>query len=964
MSSPIHLEVLSYTKNMQLKIVCLLLALCCSLSPSSAYSYELPAKREPWVTSRIVGSSEAPPPYRAERLHPNLQFRNPVEMVALPDSNTWLVIEQRGPIYALQNDGTTNLVIDIKRELPGAQEVYGFAFHPKFKENRKVYICYINKPEVEDNTHVSEFILPAGQTLKIDPKSERLLITWRSGGHNGGSIKFGPDGMLYMSAGDSGPASPPDAFKTGQNISDLLSAISRIDVDHPSNGKPYSIPSDNPFLKTPGARPELWCYGLRNPWRMSFDSVTGALWVGDVGWEIWEMVYKIQRGANYGWSVWEGPQMIHPDLPLGPTPVTPPTHVHSHSEARSITGGYVYRGKKFPDLVGRYIYGDWVTGKIWALQEKKNGKPEVHEIANTGLSIICFGESNEHELTVVSYDGGIYELKPNRVTAVATSFPRKLSDTGIFRSTKKHQPAEGVLPYDINVEMWSDGTFAERFIGLPGTSKIGKFDKGDFSKGETQGAWRFPTNTVFAKTIYLEQERGNPASRRRLETQVLHYTGDDWKAYSYHWNKEQTDAVLFDGEGREETYQIKDAASGKSQVWVWRYSNRTECMVCHLTRTGTIHSFASFQLDKPAKQSGNSENQLEILKQLGLFEHPVPAYKRMAAITDEAAPLNDRARAYLHVNCSHCHRFGGSGASTIDFRWEMENDKILAIDTAPTQGTFGLTNPHVITAGNPQESVLMYRFSKLGRGHMPYLGSQEIDTTALKLLARWIRDLPGGKKSDITPTLDKAETPSQTLATLTALELEPQKWSLQERDAFIQIGLASKKPEIHELFERFLSTTQRSKTLGTSIRPESILSLKGDKERGRSIFFSATLQCTQCHQLQGTGRSFGPDLSKIGSKYDRAKLLENILEPSKTIDPAFRSYMVETKGDLVYSGFVLSRTPKEIQLKDANAQIIKLVMSEVSKVQEQKLSAMPEMLLQNLTAQEAADLIEFLASLK
>ncbi len=865
-----------------------LLALLLAILPLMASLAELPEKRQPWVTSRIIGNAEAPPPYRAERTFTKFHFRNPVELVPMPGTNLWFLVEQRGPIYSFPFDGqttSTNVVIDLKRDLPGFHEAYGLAFHPQFAKNRKIYLCYINKPDVDDNTHVSEFTLPDAQPLRIDPKSEHIIITWRSGGHNGGSIKFGPDGMLYMSAGDGGPASPPDLYKTGQNMGDLMSAISRIDVDHPANGKLYSVPKDNPFLNTPGARPELWCYGLRNPWRMSFDASTGSLWLGDVGWEIWEMVYKIQRGANYGWSVWEGPQLIHPNEPLGPTPVSAPTYAHSHSEARSITGGFVYRGKQYPDLVGSYVYGDWVTGKIWALREQKNGKPLVREIANTAQAIICFGEDHNRELLVVSYDGGIFELKPNKATAVATNFPRKLSDTGLFRSTAKNELAEGVLPYDTNVEMWSDGAGAERFIALPGNSTISKFAKGDFSKGETQGAWKFPTNTVFAKTIYIEQERGNSTSRRRLETQLLHYTGDDWKAYSYHWNRDQNDAVLFDGEGREETYQVKTSASGKPEAWTWRYSNRTECMVCHLTRTGTIHSFASFQLDKPATSNGKSANQLELLKKLGIFEHPIPQYQRMASLADEQASVNDRARAYLHVNCSHCHRFGGSGASTIDFRWEMANDKMLAIDVAPTQGTFGLDNPHVITPGRPQESVLLYRFAKLGRGHMPYLGAQEVDGNALKLLERWVHGLPSTNSSAAKLDIStKLETTSQALAAICALEETPEKWSMQEREAFIQQGLASTRPEIHELFERFLPSNRRSKTLGTNIRPKDILSLKGNAERGRSVFFNTTgMQCTQCHQVQGAGRSFGPELSKIGLKYDRAKLLENIWNPPRIL---------------------------------------------------------------------------------
>ena len=162
-----------------------------------------------------------------------------------------------------------------------------------------------------------------------------------AGGHNGAHLQFGPDGCLYISTGDGGQSFPPDGRNTGQDISDLLAAILRIDVDHPDPGKLYSIPADNPFVSTAGARGEIWAYGLRNPWKICFDPADGSLWVGDVGWEMWEMIYRIERGGNYGWSIVEGqPSRCTPSGKRGPTPILPPTVEHDHTEARSITGGY------------------------------------------------------------------------------------------------------------------------------------------------------------------------------------------------------------------------------------------------------------------------------------------------------------------------------------------------------------------------------------------------------------------------------------------------------------------------------------------------------------------------------------------------------------------------------------------------------------------------------------------------
>ena len=170
--------------------------------------------------------------------------------------------------------------------------------------------------------------------------------------------------------------SPPDVMMTGQDCSDLLSSVLRIDVDHAEPGKPYRIPPDNPFVNMPGVRPEIWAFGFRNPWKMSFDRATGDLWVGDVGWELWELIFKVKRGGNYGWSVMEGPQPVNVEGRRGPTPILPPIKAHPHSEAASITGGYVYHGTRLPELAGAYIYGDYqIRHHLGASQSQARRSP-------------------------------------------------------------------------------------------------------------------------------------------------------------------------------------------------------------------------------------------------------------------------------------------------------------------------------------------------------------------------------------------------------------------------------------------------------------------------------------------------------------------------------------------------------------------------------------------------------------
>src|SRR5208283_933503 len=313
--------------------------------------------------------------------------------------------------------------------------------------------------------------------------SELVILEWRTepAGHNGGCLRFGPDGFLYVSMGDGAAPSPPDGYDTGQNLTDFLSTILRIDVDHQADGKPYAVPKDNPFVAFPGAKPEIWAYGLRNPWKMSFDRASGDLWVGDVGWELWEMVYRVRKGGNYGWSIMEGPQPVRPNAKRGPTPILPPAIAWPHSEAASIIGGFVYRGAKFKDLAGCYICGDWMTLKLWATKFDGDKQVSHREIVQGRQKIVAFMEDRQGELYWLDYDeagkGGIYTLAPNEAAAYdPAAFPRKLSETGLFASVERHEPAAGVIAYAINAEPWMDHATAERLLALPGTATVQVYD--------------------------------------------------------------------------------------------------------------------------------------------------------------------------------------------------------------------------------------------------------------------------------------------------------------------------------------------------------------------------------------------------------------------------------------------------------------------------------------------------------
>ncbi|MDA1016017.1 MAG: PQQ-dependent sugar dehydrogenase, partial [Planctomycetota bacterium] len=560
------------------------------------------SERVAWTQTRVLGSPDPPPPLRTRVAFPQLQrFHNPTVISSAPGTNRLFVAEQGGKIYSFEPDETVtaaDLFLDVselvKAEIEskpagpvnGLSAVYGLTFHPDFANNRQCYVCYVvrgkERGQLAGGTRVSRFTVSKDGVPTCDTSSEQIVITWLEGGHNGGCIKFGTDGKLFVSTGDGGFANPPDGLDSGQDLSNLLSCVLRIDVDAPDEGKAYSIPKDNPFVGLDKARGEIWAYGFRNPWKISVDRATGDLWVGDVGWELWELVYRVERGGNYGWSIVEGRQSVHPERKHGPTPILPPTVELPHTDGVSVTGGFVYRGRKFPELVGQYIFGDWETRRIWSVTwDGKKAGPKQDLVPAT-VRVVGFAETHEGELYVLDYsDGTVHDFFRNEVAAVDAPFPTKLSETGIFASLVDQQPAAGVVEFSVNVEQWMDQALARRFIGVPDSGSITVRDpKSRVTGSMFQRAMDFPLNTVLAKTISIEAERGKPQSARFVETQILHWDGYTFQGYSYAWNDDQTDAELVERRGKDVEFPVV-TADGSKTVSKWHFPSRMECARCH-----------------------------------------------------------------------------------------------------------------------------------------------------------------------------------------------------------------------------------------------------------------------------------------------------------------------------------------------------------------------------------------------
>ncbi|AWM36506.1 Soluble aldose sugar dehydrogenase YliI precursor [Gemmata obscuriglobus] len=969
------------------------------------------AKRKPWTASKVTGSPEPPPKFRAVRAFPQVQVRHPVFFVPCPGTDRVFVGEQEGVMYSFANtpDAKRELAFDFGKELktveklPGAKgvgELYGLAFHPEFAKNRHCYVCYTLNPKTPakdgrfaDGSRVSRFKVTDTNPPRLDPASEEIVLTFVGGGHNGGDLHFGPDGYLYISTGDAASPNPPDPLGTGQDCSDLLSSVLRIDINKKDGGKNYAVPQDNPFVGLKDVRPEIWAFGFRNPWRMSFDRKTGDLWVGDVGWELWEMVHKVEKGGNYGWSITEARQPVRPDQKIGPTPIRAPVIELPHTIAASVTGGYVYRGKKFPELAGAYVFGDWETRRVWAARFDGGRLTEMPEIMKPTVRPSAFGQDADGELYICDYDSGaIYTLERNTSNAANTQFPTRLSETGVFADVKKLEPAEGVIPFYVNGRQWQDGATADYLLALPGLSTVSFFEKPRPLPGQVfwhNFAMRFPKDAVLVKTLTLDVLGEKNLVETRAETQLLHFDGEDWRGYTYAWRDDQSDADLVPAEGGEKVFTVATGGKTEKGAWaavgkreqMWTFHSRAQCLSCHNAWSEYSLAFNIRQLNRAPLFGGEkATNQLVHLTtegyahRIGDNEHVLPPFSA-ASVKKEPAlvplqadgTLDAKARSYLHVNCAHCHRFGGGGGQVV---LELDAAKPLRetgiFDVRPRQGDFGLPDARIVAPGDPYRSVLFYRMAKFGRGRMPHLGSEFPHAHALDLVGKWIASLSSPPKDWTFPNPDLTR-PEKAYVTFGeawpfARALALGKIDDKIADDLPPLVAKHGTPLVRDLFEGHTPAAPGARKLGANPRPASVLTLKGDPQKGAALFANKEMKCANCHKIGNTGGAVGPDLTTIGKVRTRSELLDSLLNPSAKVEPQFATYNVRTKDEKTYTGVLVKRDEKQLVLRDAENKEIAIAGDEVESVRPSRLSLMPDGLLSALTPQDAADLLEYLAT--
>ena len=745
----------------------------------------------PATTSRVIGSPDPPLPYRVQRAYPEWKLHSPIFAILQPGTNQFLVLDQDPKSgkarMARTGKAQNDEELEVLHELSSV--AYSITFHPDFMTNGYLYVG--DNAAVDGGpkkSRVVRYTMQRETPFKIVPDSEKIIIQWESNGHNGAAVVFGHDGMMYITSGDG--TSDSDDNITGQGLEHLLAKVLRIDVDHPDAGREYSVPKDNPLVGMKGLRPETWCVGMRNPWRMTVDAKTGHIWVGNNGQDLWEQAYLIKRAANYGWSVYEGGHPFYLQRKLAPAPMqlTKPTVEHHHTEARSLTGGVVYHGKKYPKLQGAYIYGDYSTGKIWAVRHDGEKIQYHQEIADSSLAISAFAADADGELLILDHQGGgkggFYRLEPSPPQDSSQPFPRKLSETGLFKSVAGHVVQPSLIPYSVNAPLWSDGSIKQRYLALPAAdSKIG------FTESR---AWSLPDQTVLVKSFALEMKEGQAASRKWIETRLLTRRDGEWVGYSYAWNDQQTEAELVGKTGRDRVYQLQAAAGPKEQTW--HYPSRSECMVCHSRASGYVLGMSMMQMNKRHDYGNVVDHQFRTLEHLGvlktswhgqavnqlrqqltkdgltasqvktqmdkvtkasgqrtapatslLFQNP-DGYRKLADPYDPAEPLVERARSYLHANCAQCHVNAGGGNSQIDLEHTGDLSHLKAINVAPLHDKFGLAAPQIITPGDPETSTLFLRVNRRGKGQMPQLSTNVVDQRAVEMLRAWIKQLPKAEK--------------------------------------------------------------------------------------------------------------------------------------------------------------------------------------------------------------------------
>ncbi len=700
----------------------------------------------PANTSCLAGDPPSGTSITLQRVFPNLpNFTQPIAMLQAPgDPTHWYVVQKTGQVLVFDNTpdvSTVRTFIDISGRLNSEPDIenderglLGMAFHPDWATNRRAFLFYTGTTTRLVN-RLSEYrSTNNGMTLAPATALELFNVDKPQAQHNGGNMAFGPDGFLYVAIGDGGGGGDQHgAIGNGQLLTTLLGKMLRIDVSNSSSTQTYAIPPSNPYAANPrcnvngtGAAncPEIFAYGFRNPWRWSFDRVSGEIWLNDVGQDTMEEVNRVTLGGNYGWRCFEGtnlyPNSTSPNE-CGPNRSSsiPPIAQYGRTLGQSTTGGFVYRGSAIPNLHGRYVFADFATGNVWHIARDTAPTLTLGATSpafNSGLQVSSFAQDADGELYVVHLGGTLHKLV--QAAGGGRTIPTQLTQTGCVAANPT-QPGSGLVPYAPNAPFFSDNAEKTRWLALPDGQRITVDGNNDFA---------FPNGSVLVKNFAL----GGQLVETRL---FMRHNDGNWAGYTYEWNAQQTEATRVVG-GK--TVQVG--------AQTWEIPSEAQCLSCHSLAAGRTLGLEIGQLngDFAYLATGRTANQLTTLNTIDTL---TPALTQtpdqLPVIPDPfgSAPLAQRARAYLHTNCSHCHRNGGPAQGDLDLRYTQALSATNACDITPAFGALGITDARLIAPGSAARSVIVARINRTGADAMPPLARHSIDAAGVQLISDWVNGL-------------------------------------------------------------------------------------------------------------------------------------------------------------------------------------------------------------------------------
>ena len=638
------------------------------------------------------------------------------------DDSALYALSQSGVIHRFENRAdvdSSSIALDISSRTlsSGEQGLLGLAFHPQFASNRLAYLYYsVASPA---RSRISRMTVNGDGSFDAASETVILEVNQPFSNHNGGHIAFGPDGLLYIGLGDGGSGGDPEGH--GQNTQTLLGSMLRIDVDNSSGARPYAIPADNPFADGAGGQPEIYAWGLRNPYRWSFDRLTGELWAGDVGQNAYEEISIIQRGGNYGWNRLEGTH-CYPSDPCDSSGTVLPVAEYGRAAGTSVTGGVVYRGSAIPGLRGRYLFGDFVDRRVWAVDRDAGEVTAADAVLDAGFNISGFSEDVDGEVFVLNYGGSIHRVLPP-VDAPPNddeTVPEQLSETGCVNMENPRIPPQNTVSYAPIAAFWSDGASKYRAAALPDGERIAVDDEGDFE---------LPVGSVLVK--HFERDG------RIFETRLFmrhNANVDGWQGYSYRWNEAGDEAIL-----------LPDSLDENVAGQAWHYPSRQECLDCHTEVAGRSLGLESQQLNQAITypETGIEAQQFDTLEHINWMAQDFSVAQRSQALVDPLgeANLESRARAYLHTNCAMCHQPGGPVPGSMDLRAQTALRDMNICDEVPASGDLGIADARLLAPGDPDRSILAIRMAREDENQMPPIARRVVDAEGVALMREWISGL-------------------------------------------------------------------------------------------------------------------------------------------------------------------------------------------------------------------------------